>query len=80
MSSLIFVGAMIFGRTVDLVERSAIEKSRNYLRRKAILNSAEILTKHFIGRLQKLWLALCGFCRSIQNKFCCGDGVQYAEI
>jgi len=31
----------ILGRGVDLVERSAIEKSRNYVRRKAILSSAE---------------------------------------
>jgi hypothetical protein len=28
---------------VDLVERSAIENSRNYIRRKAILSSAETL-------------------------------------
>jgi hypothetical protein len=28
---------------VDLVERSAIEKSRNYIRRKSILNSAETI-------------------------------------
>ncbi len=31
----------ILGRGVDLVDRSAIEKSRNYIRRKAILSSAE---------------------------------------
>jgi len=31
----------IFGRDVHLVERPAIENSRNYIRRKAILNSAE---------------------------------------
>ena len=31
----------IFGRDVDLVERSAVEQSRNYIRRKAILQSAE---------------------------------------
>ncbi len=31
----------IWGREVDLIERSAIEKSRNYIRRKAILSSAE---------------------------------------
>lgn len=31
----------ILGRGVDLVERSAIEKSRNYIRRRAILSSAE---------------------------------------
>ncbi len=31
----------IFGRDVDLVERSAVEQSRNHIRRKAILQSAE---------------------------------------
>ena len=31
----------ILGREVDLVEKSAIERSRNYIRRKAILSSAE---------------------------------------
>jgi uncharacterized protein len=31
----------ILGREVDLIERSAIEQSRNYIRRKAILSSAE---------------------------------------
>ena len=31
----------IFGREVDLVERPAIEKSENYIRRKHILASAE---------------------------------------
>ena len=31
----------ILGRRVDLVERSAIANSRNYIRRKAILSSAE---------------------------------------
>jgi uncharacterized protein len=31
----------IFGRAVHLVEKPAIENSRNYIRRKAILNSAE---------------------------------------
>lgn len=29
------------GREIDLVERSAVEQSRNYIRRKAILESAE---------------------------------------
>ena len=29
------------GRPVDLVEREAIEASRNYIRRRAILNEAE---------------------------------------
>ncbi len=33
----------IFGRDVDLVSRRGIEKSRNHLRRKAILESAELL-------------------------------------
>lgn len=33
----------LLGRKVDLVERTAIEQSRNYLRRKAILENAEIL-------------------------------------
>jgi len=31
----------IFGRKVDLVESSAIEQSRNYIRRKTILATAE---------------------------------------
>ena len=31
----------IFGREVDLVERSTVEHSRNYVRRKAILNNLE---------------------------------------
>lgn len=33
----------IFGREVDLVSRRAIETSRNYLRRKAILESVEVV-------------------------------------
>lgn len=33
----------IFGREVDLVSRRGIESSRNYIRRNAILNSAEIV-------------------------------------
>jgi uncharacterized protein len=33
----------IFGRNVDLVSRRGIEASRNYLRRKAILDSAEAI-------------------------------------
>jgi predicted nucleotidyltransferase len=33
----------IFGRTVDLVSRRGIEASRNYIRRKAILNSAQVV-------------------------------------
>jgi predicted nucleotidyltransferase len=35
--------SLIFGRRVDLVDRTAIERSRNYIRRKAILNSAEAI-------------------------------------
>ena len=33
----------IFGREVDLVSRRGIERSQNYLRRKAILESAEAI-------------------------------------
>jgi predicted nucleotidyltransferase len=33
----------IFGREVDLVSRRGIEASRNYIRRKAILKSAEVV-------------------------------------
>lgn len=33
----------IFGRDIDLVERAGVEQSRNYLRRKAILGSAETI-------------------------------------
>jgi hypothetical protein len=33
----------IFGREVDLVERSSVEQSRNYIRRKAILNTLEMI-------------------------------------
>lgn len=33
----------ILGRKVDLIEKSAIQRSRNYIRRKAILNSAETI-------------------------------------
>lgn len=33
----------IFGREVDFVTRRSIESSRNYIRRKAILSSAEII-------------------------------------
>ena len=35
--------AQIFGRKVDLVSRRGIEASRNYIRRKAILNSAQVV-------------------------------------
>ena len=35
--------ARIFGRPVDLVERRAVERSRNYLRRKSILQAAEVI-------------------------------------
>lgn len=33
----------IFGRPVDLVSRRGIESSRNYIRREAILRSAQVL-------------------------------------
>ncbi len=33
----------IFGREVDLVERSAVERSENYIRRKDILQNQEII-------------------------------------
>lgn len=33
----------IFGRKVDLIDRKGIEESRNYLRRKEILNSAQVI-------------------------------------
>lgn len=33
----------VLGRPVDLVSRRAIESSRNYLRRNAILSSAEVI-------------------------------------
>jgi hypothetical protein len=35
--------AGIFGRKVDLISREAIEESRNWIRRKAILESAEVV-------------------------------------
>jgi len=33
----------LFGRPVDLLTRSSVERSRNYIRRKAILDSAEVI-------------------------------------
>ena len=33
----------LFGRQVDVVTRGAVENSRNYIRRKAILNSARVV-------------------------------------
>ncbi len=33
----------IFGRKVDLIDRDAVEVSRNYLRRRMILDSAEVI-------------------------------------
>lgn len=33
----------LFGRDVDLVERAAIEKSENYIRRKSILNNTQVV-------------------------------------
>ena len=35
--------AGIFGRKVDLVERAGVEQSPNYIRRRAILQSAETI-------------------------------------
>ena len=35
--------ADLFGRKVDLVERIAVERSRNYIRRAAILESTETI-------------------------------------
>lgn len=33
----------IFGREIDLLTRPAVEQSRNYIRRKAILSSLEVI-------------------------------------
>jgi uncharacterized protein len=33
----------IFGREVDLISKRGVENSRNYLRRKAILESAQVI-------------------------------------
>ncbi len=33
----------MFGRKVDLLTRSSVERSRNYLRRKQILSTAEVI-------------------------------------
>ena len=33
----------MLGREVDLIERTAVEQSRNYIRRKAILDSVETI-------------------------------------
>ncbi len=35
--------ADLFARRVDLVSRAAVEESRNYIRRKAILESAQVV-------------------------------------
>ena len=35
--------AALMGRRVDLVEREAVEQSRNYIRREAILASAKVI-------------------------------------
>ena len=34
---------VILGREVDMVERKAVEQSENYIRRKSILRSAEVI-------------------------------------
>jgi predicted nucleotidyltransferase len=33
----------VFGRDVDLVEKEAIQRSENYIRRKSILENAEVI-------------------------------------
>ena len=33
----------IFGRSVDLLDKHAVEQSPNYIRRKAIIDSAEVI-------------------------------------
>jgi uncharacterized protein len=33
----------IFGRKVDLIDRKGVEESENYIRRKIILNSAQVI-------------------------------------
>ena len=33
----------IFGRSVDLIDRRAVEQSRNYIRREIIFDSAEVI-------------------------------------
>ncbi|MCY4420679.1 MAG: nucleotidyltransferase family protein [Gammaproteobacteria bacterium] len=33
----------LFGREVDVLTRTSVEQSRNYIRRKAILDSAEVI-------------------------------------
>lgn len=35
--------SQILGREIDLVERTAVEQSRNYIRRRSILQSAEVI-------------------------------------
>ncbi len=35
--------AAIMGRDVDLIERRSVESSRNYIRRKSILDSAQVV-------------------------------------
>ena len=34
----------IFGRQVDLLQRTAVERSENYIRRKSILSNVEVIT------------------------------------
>jgi len=40
----------IFKRDVDLVSRRGVERSRNYLRRKRILDSAHVIHNNFPGK------------------------------
>lgn len=44
----------IFGREVDLVQRKSIERSENYIRRKHILNSLEVVYKQTVDSGQGL--------------------------
>ena len=35
--------SLVFGRNVDLVDRSSLQRSANWIRREAILNSTEVI-------------------------------------
>lgn len=46
LSDLVMMGdemEAIFGRPVDLIDRRAVEQSPNYIRRRIILDSAEVI-------------------------------------
>jgi hypothetical protein len=40
---------MIFGRKVDLLTRKSVEDSPNYIRRRAILDSAQVIYVEYPG-------------------------------